>query len=187
MQAESIDMLTWIRAHISVTYGSNMVAVLTGQGRLGSRKTTRKICSIATWSFCSSNCKRQAPKINYTIYKYPTSNKKKNDQTGREAINSVDGKRIFSIVHQTNAAKQPIKMIEKSCLLYQNGPKISFSTRDSYLIKHDNWAYVGFKSRFTATPGQLNDQKKKNLSIKHSSFFMLQTKGTNPKKEEYWI
>nr|AFK41474.1 unknown [Medicago truncatula] len=26
-----------------------------GLGRSGSRKTTRKICSTATWSFCSSN------------------------------------------------------------------------------------------------------------------------------------
>lgn len=30
--------------------------LLTGLGRSGSRKTTRKICSTATWSLCSSNC-----------------------------------------------------------------------------------------------------------------------------------
>lgn len=30
--------------------------LLTGVERSGSRKTTRKICSTATWSLCSSNC-----------------------------------------------------------------------------------------------------------------------------------
>lgn len=32
------------------------ISILTGLERSGSRKTTRKICSTATWSFCSSNC-----------------------------------------------------------------------------------------------------------------------------------
>lgn len=39
----------------NATYKKYLI-ILTGLGCSGSRKTTRKICSTATWSFCSSNC-----------------------------------------------------------------------------------------------------------------------------------
>jgi len=45
-------------------------SVLTGQGRSGSRKTTRRICSTATWSFCSSNWFQGAKKQYYFRYRW---------------------------------------------------------------------------------------------------------------------
>jgi len=41
-------------------YQKNIVEMynLTGLFRSGSRKTTRRICSTATWSLCSSNCRK---------------------------------------------------------------------------------------------------------------------------------
>ena len=46
-----IFLLNTGREHIR-----DVSVLLTGLGHSGSRKTTRKICSTATWSFCSSNC-----------------------------------------------------------------------------------------------------------------------------------
>lgn len=47
-----------VHSECSETRKHDLFIHLTGLGRSGSRKITRKICSTATSSFCSSNCIR---------------------------------------------------------------------------------------------------------------------------------
>ena len=48
--------LMFLKSCIALRKKKNELLRLTGLGRSASKNTTRKICSTATWSFCSSNC-----------------------------------------------------------------------------------------------------------------------------------